>query len=66
MKFLDGSFGGNSGYPYFVDGGVGFNFVEVGVITGYGEGFNYHIEIRGEGKGRNNSASQVSVNSIKQ
>lgn len=56
---------GTTGYPYFIDGGVGYNHVQVGVITGFGEGFNFYIEIKGSGTGNNSSASQVYVNSIK-
>lgn len=57
-KILDNS-RENTGYPFFVAGGVGYNFVEVGVTTGFGEGFSFYIEIQGTGNGENKSSSQI-------
>ncbi|KAG5896693.1 hypothetical protein JTB14_002539 [Gonioctena quinquepunctata] len=38
---------GEGGYPSYTTGGVGHNFVEFNVITNYGKGFHFFVQIRG-------------------
>ncbi|CAG9816821.1 unnamed protein product [Phaedon cochleariae] len=38
---------GEGGYPSFAAGGVGHNFVEFNVMTHYGKGFHFFVQIRG-------------------
>ncbi|KAJ8974940.1 hypothetical protein NQ317_012920 [Molorchus minor] len=41
---------GKGGYPSFSAGGVGRNFVEFNVMTDYGKGFHFFIQIYGHVK----------------
>ncbi|KAJ8943958.1 hypothetical protein NQ318_013539 [Aromia moschata] len=38
---------GEGGYPSFAAGGVGQNFVEFNVLTNYGKGFHFFVQIHG-------------------
>ncbi|XP_057654740.1 uncharacterized protein LOC130892993 isoform X1 [Diorhabda carinulata] len=38
---------GKGGYPSFVAGGVGYNFIEFKVLTDYGKGFHFFVKIQG-------------------
>ncbi|XP_018564974.1 uncharacterized protein LOC108906244 [Anoplophora glabripennis] len=48
---------GEGGYPSFAAGGVGHNFIEFNVLTNYGKGFHFFVQIFGYTKkdnGKNN------------
>lgn len=47
MNVLDQIPDGAGGYPGFLAGGVGYNFVQFDVRTEYGKGFNFYVEIFG-------------------
>lgn len=47
VKVLDQIPDGEGGYPSFVGGGVGFNYVVFNVTTEYGRGFNFYVEVGG-------------------
>lgn len=38
---------GEGGYPSFAAGGVGHNFIEFNVLTHYGKGFHFFVQIFG-------------------
>ncbi|XP_072402397.1 uncharacterized protein [Diabrotica undecimpunctata] len=38
---------GKGGYPSYVAGGVGHNFIEFNVFTDYGKGFQFFVKIQG-------------------
>lgn len=38
---------GNGAYPSFIAGGVGYNYVVIGVKTSYGKGFDFYVQIFG-------------------
>ncbi|KAJ3640171.1 hypothetical protein Zmor_003487 [Zophobas morio] len=38
---------GAGGYPSYVAGGVGYNYVEFNVMTEYGKGFHFYVQIFG-------------------
>jgi len=46
VKVLDQKPGSGS-YPTYLRGGVGHNYVDIGVTTKYGQGFNFFVQILG-------------------
>ncbi|XP_030756167.1 uncharacterized protein LOC115882312 [Sitophilus oryzae] len=34
-------------YPSYISGGIGYNFIEFHVVTSYGNGFKFYVEIFG-------------------
>lgn len=55
VKIYDQIADGQGGYPSFVSGGVGYNYVEFNVITAYGKGFHFFVQILGHANKENNS-----------
>ncbi|RZC39456.1 uncharacterized protein BDFB_009617, partial [Asbolus verrucosus] len=47
VKIYDEVPDGAGGYPSFVAGGVGHNYVEFNVMTEYGKGFHFFVQIFG-------------------
>lgn len=47
VNILDQVANGEGGFPRFLEGGVGHNFVKFEVTTHYGKGFNFYVEIYG-------------------
>lgn len=47
VKVFDEIPEGQGGYPSYQEGGVGFNYVIIGVATNYGKGFHFFIQIFG-------------------
>jgi hypothetical protein len=47
VKIYDEVQDGEGGYPSYVSGGVGHNYVEFNVTTEYGKGFHFFVQILG-------------------
>lgn len=47
VQILDQIPDGEGGYPSFVSGGVGHNYVVFNVTADYGKGFNFYVQING-------------------
>ncbi|GJQ67514.1 hypothetical protein Trydic_g5145 [Trypoxylus dichotomus] len=47
VNILDQIPDGKGGYPKYLSGGVGYNFIEFEVMTNYGKGFNFYVEVFG-------------------
>lgn len=47
VKIYDEIPNGEGGYPSFQGGGVGYNYIEFNVMTEYGKGFHFFVQIYG-------------------
>lgn len=47
VKVYDEVPNGAGGYPSYTGGGVGHNYVEFNVVTEYGKGFHFFVQIFG-------------------
>lgn len=59
VKIFDEVPNGEGAYPGFVSGGLNHNFVEFNVITPYGKGFHFFVQIFAF-KNTNTSATSIS------